>query len=135
MVIPTPQFVKLPLHAKYKGEGEPLLHGDPPIPVMGHLPCPLGRSVPRNTKWYDMCPLEDTCFRELHKLAKATPPAERTQEMNVTFRRVQAQRSIDNQTGLGLVLALLATLSLCSRAGGITPRVSHSRFTANRMGL
>jgi hypothetical protein len=46
MVIPTPQFVELPLHTKYKGEGEPLPHRDPPIPVTGHLPRLLGCSVP-----------------------------------------------------------------------------------------
>jgi hypothetical protein len=88
MVLPTPQFVELPLHTKYKGEGEPLLHGDPPIPVMGKLPCPLGHSVPRTAKWYDVCPLEDIHFKELHELAKLTPPTECTWEMNVTFRRV-----------------------------------------------
>jgi hypothetical protein len=27
MVIPSPQFVELPLHPKYKGEGEPLRQG------------------------------------------------------------------------------------------------------------
>jgi hypothetical protein len=46
VVIPTPQFADLTARTKYPGEGEPLPHGDPPIPVMGHLPCPLGRSVP-----------------------------------------------------------------------------------------
>jgi hypothetical protein len=43
-----------------------------------------------------MCPLEDTCFKELHKLTKATPPTEHTWEMNITFRHVQAQRHINN---------------------------------------
>jgi hypothetical protein len=57
MVIPTPQFVELLLRTKYLGEGEPLPHGDPPIPVTGRLPCPLGRSVPRRANWVDVCPL------------------------------------------------------------------------------
>jgi hypothetical protein len=35
VVILTPQFVELPLHAKYPGEGEPLSHGDTPIPMTG----------------------------------------------------------------------------------------------------
>jgi hypothetical protein len=35
-------------------------------------------------------------FIKLHELAKLTPPAERTWEMIMTFRRVQAQRRIDN---------------------------------------
>jgi hypothetical protein len=43
VVIQTPQFVELPLRTKYPGEGEPLPHGDPPIPVAGRLPRPLGR--------------------------------------------------------------------------------------------
>jgi hypothetical protein len=59
MVIPTPQYVELPLYTKSKGEGEPLPHGDPPTPVMGHLPHPLGCLVPRNVKWYDVYPLDD----------------------------------------------------------------------------
>jgi hypothetical protein len=96
MVILTPQFVELPLHTKYKGKGEPLLHGDPPIPVTRCLPRPLGCSVPINAKWYNVCPLEDICFKELQELVKMTPPAEHMWEMNITFRHVQAQRCIDN---------------------------------------
>jgi hypothetical protein len=56
MVLPTPQFVELPLQTRYKGEGEPLPHGDPPIPVTGCLPHPLSRLVPRMAEWYDICP-------------------------------------------------------------------------------
>jgi hypothetical protein len=96
MVIPTPQFLEIPLHPKYKGKGEPLLHRDPPIPVTGNLPQPLGHSVSRNAEWYDICPREDIHFRELHELAKMTPPADRTWEMNITFQHVQAQQHIDN---------------------------------------
>jgi hypothetical protein len=66
MVVPTPQFGELLLYPKYKGEGELLPHGDPPLPMMGHLPRPLGRSVPRNAEWYNVCPLEDIRFKELH---------------------------------------------------------------------
>jgi hypothetical protein len=96
VVIPTPQFVELPLHTKYPGEREPLLHGDPPIPVTGQLPRPLGRTVPRIARWVDICFLDDIQFIELHELAKNTPPVERTRETNITFRRVQAQRHVDN---------------------------------------
>jgi hypothetical protein len=96
VVIPTPQCVELPLRTKYPGEGELLPHGDPPIPVMGRLPRPLGRIVPHIANWVDVCPIEDIQFQELYELAKLTPPAERTREMNTTFRRVQAQRRVDN---------------------------------------
>jgi hypothetical protein len=96
MVILTPQFADLTVRPRYPGEGEPLPHGDPPIPVMGHLPRPLGRSVPRMADWIDVCPLDDIQFRELYKLAKATPPAERMREMITTFRHVQSQRRVDN---------------------------------------
>jgi hypothetical protein len=93
----------------YPGEGEPLPHGDPPIPLTGCLPRPLGHSVPRTADWVDVCPLEDIRFRELHELAKATPPTERTWEMNTTFWRIQAQRCVDNpkpdRTGLESGLA------------------------------
>jgi hypothetical protein len=91
VVIPTPQFVELQLCTKYPGEGEPLPHRDPPIPVTGRLPRPLGRSVPRMAGWVDVCPLDDIQFIELHELAKLTPPAEHTWEMIITFRHVQAQ--------------------------------------------
>jgi hypothetical protein len=61
-----------------------LLHSLP-IPMTGYLPCPLGHSVSRNAEWYDVCPREDIQFKELHALAKATPPAERMWEMNMMF--------------------------------------------------
>jgi hypothetical protein len=83
VVILAPQYVDLLIHPKYTGEGEPLPHGDPPIPMTGHLPQPLGHSVPRNTECYDICPLEDICFKELHELTKMTSPAACTQEMNI----------------------------------------------------
>jgi hypothetical protein len=70
VVTPTPQFVELPLLAKYLGEGEPLPHGDPPIPVTGCLPRPLGRSAPRTADWVDVCPLDNIHFLELHELSK-----------------------------------------------------------------
>jgi hypothetical protein len=38
LVVPTPQFVDLTVRPRYPGEGEPLPHGDPPIPVTGCLP-------------------------------------------------------------------------------------------------
>jgi hypothetical protein len=46
VVIPTPQFADLTVRPRYPGEGEPLLHGDSPIPVMRHLPCLLGCLAP-----------------------------------------------------------------------------------------
>jgi hypothetical protein len=51
--------------------------------------------VPRIAGWVDICPLDDIQFIELHELTKNTPPAECTWEMNITFRRVQAQRRVD----------------------------------------
>jgi hypothetical protein len=96
VVIPTPQFADLTARTKYLREGEPLPHGDPPIPMTGHLRRPLGRSVPRTASWVDVCPIDDIQFIELHELAKVTPPTERTREMITTFRCVQAQRRIDN---------------------------------------
>jgi hypothetical protein len=33
VVIPTPQFTDLTVGPRYPGEGEPLPHGDSPIPV------------------------------------------------------------------------------------------------------
>jgi hypothetical protein len=96
VVIPTPQFADMTVRPRYPGEGEPLLHGDPPIPVTGRLPRLLGHSVPRTATWLDICPLDDIQFQALHKLAKLTSPAERTQEMITTFRRVQAQKCVDN---------------------------------------
>jgi hypothetical protein len=64
--------------------------------VTGRLPRPLGHSVPRTASWLDVCPIDEIQFIELHKLAKVTPPAERTREMITTFQRDQAQQRIDN---------------------------------------
>jgi hypothetical protein len=75
VVIPTPQFADLTVLPRYLGEGEPLPHGDPPIPMTGRLPCPLGCSVPRTAECFDVCPLDDIQFQELYELAKLTPPA------------------------------------------------------------
>jgi ribosomal protein L28 len=47
VVIPTPHFAELPVCPRYQGEGEPLPHGDPPIPVTGCLPRPLGGLAPQ----------------------------------------------------------------------------------------
>jgi hypothetical protein len=64
--------------------------------MTGCLPRPLGCSILRMAEWVNVCPIEDIRFKELYELAKLTPPKERTREMNITFRRIQAQRCIDN---------------------------------------
>jgi hypothetical protein len=135
MVIPSPQFVELPLCTRYPGEGEPLPHGDPPIPMTGHLPRPLGRSVPQMANWVDVCPLDDIHFLELHELAKRTPPAECTLEMILPSdaSKHSDASTIPNRFGLGSVPAPPGTLCPCSRAGSTTLGASLSQFTANRM--
>jgi hypothetical protein len=60
VVFTTPKFMALTVRPRYPGVGEPLPHGDPPKPVTGRLPHPLGRSVPRTAKWFDICPLDGT---------------------------------------------------------------------------
>jgi hypothetical protein len=134
VVIPTPQFMDLTVRPRYPGEGEPLPHGDPPIPVTRRLPRPLGHSVPQTADWVNVCPLEDIHFKELHELVKLTPPAERTWEMITTFQRVQAQQRVDNPKPNRFGIAQPGTSCPCSRAGSTTQRASLSRFAANRMG-
>jgi hypothetical protein len=90
------KMVVIPVRTRYPGEGEPLPHGDPPIPETGRLPRPLGRSVPRMAGWVDVCPITDIQFVKLYERAKVTPAAERMREMITAFRRVHAQRRIDN---------------------------------------
>jgi hypothetical protein len=92
---PDPQVCGVTTPPKIQG-GRGTAAACPHIPMTGCLLHPLSRSVPRNTELYDVCPLEDIRFRALHGLVKATPPAERTWEMNVTFQRIQAQRRVDN---------------------------------------
>jgi hypothetical protein len=71
----NPKTVKDRGNVSKGGEAGGVALTDPPIPVTGHLPHPLGPSVLRNTEWYDMCPLENICFKELYELMKTTSPA------------------------------------------------------------
>jgi hypothetical protein len=58
---------------------------------MGHLPRPLGSTVPRNAEWDDVYPLEDIHFKELHELTKTTSPTTHMWEMNLALQRVHIQ--------------------------------------------
>jgi hypothetical protein len=107
--------------------------------VTGRLPRPIGRTVPRIARWVDVCPLEDERFINLYELAKNTPPAERTREMGITFRRVQAQRRVDNpkpnrfEIGVGTAGDIVAILRSWQHnpEGVPTPIRSESDGTLN----
>jgi hypothetical protein len=86
MVLQPAPSVSLPLPAtaviqKYPGEGELLPQGDPPYSVTGRLPRPLGKKGPVRAEWYHLCDLKEQRFQDLLKLAKETPPDERTRDM------------------------------------------------------
>jgi hypothetical protein len=51
----------------------------------------LGKKGPIRAEWYHLCDLKEQRFQDLLKLAKETPPDERTRDMTVVFRRVKEE--------------------------------------------
>ena len=52
--------------------GSHYMRADPPIPVMGQLPRPLGKAQPVNQDWFDVCDLQSSNFLALIKEARHT---------------------------------------------------------------
>jgi hypothetical protein len=59
--------------------------------VTGHLPRPLGKSVPIKADWYDICDMDTPEFMKLHQQALATPFKECTASMHVVIHRMTTQ--------------------------------------------
>ena len=55
--------------------------GDPPALVMGKLPCPLGKSKPRQRSWQ----ISDPEFQKALQVARAIHPADRTRKQHVNI--------------------------------------------------
>ena len=48
------------------------MRADPPIPVMGQLPQPVGKAQPVNQDWFDVCDLQSSNFLTLVKEVRCT---------------------------------------------------------------
>ena len=52
--------------------GSRYVRADPPIPVTGQLPWPIGKAQPVNQDWFDVCDLQSSNFLALVKEARRT---------------------------------------------------------------
>ena len=57
------------------------VRADPPIPVTGQLPRPIGKAQPVNQDWFDVCDLQSSNFLALVKEARRTPCDQLTHPM------------------------------------------------------
>jgi hypothetical protein len=64
--------------------------------LTGHLPRPLGKSVPIKADWYDICNTDTPEFMKLHKQVLSTPLKEHTASMCVVIRRMTTQAHLSN---------------------------------------
>ena len=53
--------------------GSHYVRADPPFPVMGQLPWPIGKACPVNQDWFDVCDLQSSNFLALVKEVRHTP--------------------------------------------------------------
>ena len=68
--------------------GSHVVRADPPIPVTGQLPRPIGKAYPVNQDWFDVCDLQSSNFLALVKEARRTPRDQLMLPMHATLRHV-----------------------------------------------
>ena len=68
--------------------GSHVVRADPPIPVTGQLPWPIGKAYPVNQDWFDVCDLQSSNFLALIKEARHTPCDQLTLPMRTALRHV-----------------------------------------------
>jgi hypothetical protein len=73
-----------------------LTAADPPQTITGHLPRPLGKSVPIKADWYNICDTDTPEFVKLHKQALSTAFKEHTVSMRVAICRMATQACSSN---------------------------------------
>jgi hypothetical protein len=83
-----------------------LTAADPPRTVTGHLPRPLGKSIPIKADWYDICDTDSLEFVKLHKQALSTAFKECTMSMHVAIKRMATQA---HSTNVSLITVLPST--------------------------
>ena len=50
--------------------------GDPPASIMGKLPCPLGKTKPRQRAWHQVCNVSVPEFQNALQITRALQPTE-----------------------------------------------------------
>ena len=68
--------------------GSHYMRADPPIPVTGQLPRPIGKAYPVNQDWFDVCDLQLSNFLALIKEARRTLRDQLTLPMHAALQRV-----------------------------------------------
>ena len=86
--------------------GSHYVRANPPIPVMGQLPQPIGKAQPVSQDWFDVCDMQSSNFLTLVKEARRTPCDQLTHPMCVTLQCV-TQHS--QATNVSLIIILLST--------------------------
>jgi hypothetical protein len=83
-----------------------LTMADPPRTITGHLPRPLGKSVPIKADWHEICEMDSPEFMKLHKQALSTVFKECTMHMHVAIKRMATQA---RSTNVSLITVLPST--------------------------
>ena len=68
--------------------GSHYVRADPPIPVTGQLPRPIGKAYLVNQDWFDVCDLQSSNILTLVKEARHTPHDQLTLPMHAALWRV-----------------------------------------------
>ena len=68
--------------------GSHIVRANPPIPVTGQLPWPIGKAQPVNQDWFDVCDLQSSNFLTLVKEVKCTLRDQLTHPMRATLQRI-----------------------------------------------
>ena len=80
IVEPIPMDSTLPLGGR----------GDPPASVMGKLPCPLGKSKPRQRSWQ----ISDLEFQKALQVTRAVRPTDRTGKQHAIITRMTKREKV-----------------------------------------
>ena len=83
--------------------GSHYVRADPPIPITGQLPWPIGKAQPVNQDWFDVCDLQSSNFLVLVKEARHTLRDQLTHPIHAALRRA-TQHSWATNVSLIMIL-------------------------------
>ena len=78
--------------------GSHYVRADPPIPVTGQLPQPIGKAQPVNQDWFDVCDLQSSNFLTLVKEVMRTLRDQLMHLMHAALRRITQQSWATNMS-------------------------------------
>ena len=76
--------------------GSHYVRADPPIPVTGQLPQPIGKAQPVSQDWFDICNMQSSNFLALVKEARRTLRDQLTHLMHAALRCVTQHSQATN---------------------------------------